>query len=86
MDTGRPTLTIMVPIRAISFFLSAAEYLLDRLRIHLPVRSDNFKSLDANQLIPGEVNCGLLPTSQTTLLEVVSAAMRELDQARFISS
>jgi nucleoside-diphosphate-sugar epimerase len=86
MDTGRPLFTIMVPVNTISFGLSAAECLLDRLRIRLPVRSDSFKSLEANQLTPGGANCGLLPTSHTTLQEVVSAAVRELDHAVFISS
>jgi nucleoside-diphosphate-sugar epimerase len=86
MDAGRPLFTIMVPGNAISFGLSAAECLLDRLRIRLPVRSDNFKSLEANQLILGGANCGLLPASRTTLQEVVSAAVRELDHAVFISS
>ena len=76
MDTGRPLFTITVPIDTISFGLSAAECLLDRLRIRLPVRSDSFKSLEANQLILGEANCELLPASHTTLQEVVSAALR----------
>jgi nucleoside-diphosphate-sugar epimerase len=86
MDTGRPLLTIMVPVNTISFGLSAAECLLDRLRIRLPARSDSFKSLEANQLILGGANCGLLPASHTTLQEVVSAAVRELDHRVFISS
>jgi nucleoside-diphosphate-sugar epimerase len=86
MDTGRPLFTILVPVNTISFGLSAAERLLDRLRIRLPVRSDSFKSLEANQLIRGGANCGLLPASHTTLQEVVSAAVRELDHAVFISS
>lgn len=86
MDTGRPLFTIMVPVKTISFGLSAVECLLDRLRIRLPVRSDNFKSLEANQIIRSEANCGLLPASHTTLQEVVSAAVRELDDAVFMGS
>jgi len=81
METGRPFFTITVPVNTISFGLSAAECLLDKLRICLPVRSDSFKSLEANQLIRGRANCGLLPTSHMTLQEVVSSALREVTHA-----
>lgn len=81
LATGRPLLTIMIPVNTISSGLGAVEFLLDRLRIRLPVRSDNFKNLEANQLILGGADSGLLRASQTTLQEVVSAAVRELDHA-----
>lgn len=79
LATGRPLFTIVVPANALTFGLSAAESLLDRLHIRLPVRSDNFKSLEANQLILGGADCGLLQASETTLRDVVSAAVRDLD-------
>jgi Nucleoside-diphosphate-sugar epimerases len=86
MDTGRPWFTITVPVNTIASGLSVAECLLDRLRIRLPVRSDSFKSLEANQAIPSGANCGLLPTPHTTLQEVVSTAVQKLDDALFVSS
>jgi nucleoside-diphosphate-sugar epimerase len=81
LATGRPRFTIMIPVNTISLGLRAAESLLDRLHIRLPVRSDNFKSLEANQLILGGSDGRLLPASQTTLQEVVSAAVRGLDRS-----
>jgi nucleoside-diphosphate-sugar epimerase len=79
-EVGRPFLTIPIPIGAFTRFLVTAEFLLDKMGIRLAVRSDNLKSLSANQSIQRDARGSLLRASSMTLQEIISSALVELDR------
>jgi hypothetical protein len=78
-EVGRPFLTIPIPIGAFTLFLVTTEFLLDRVGIRLAVRSDNLKSLSANQSIRRDTGGSVLRASSMTLQEIISSALIELD-------
>ena len=77
---GRPILTVPLPIKAIYPTYRLVESVLSKFGVHLPVKAESLISLRDNQPAANERTSAILPHSKTTLQEIISSVMQELDR------
>ena len=79
---GRPILTVPLPIDAIYPIYRLVEFLLFKFGVRLPINAESLISLRDNQLVANEGTSTILPHSKTTLQEIVSSVIQDLDRER----
>jgi nucleoside-diphosphate-sugar epimerase len=77
---GRPFLIVPLPIDAIYPIYRVVESLLFKFGARLPVNAESLISLRDNQLVANEGTSTILSRSKTTLQEIVSSVIQELDR------